>query len=183
MAKVVTDKMPAPFAFVVQRGVPPASHVRFVGLEITSTSQANADPNAKPYPINGQTPILITMTQADNVTVDRCYIHGTDTVDVNHALIGNQGASNIAVIDSEISNIHYAGLEAHGILFTASNGPFKITNNKISATTEDILFGGSGVSLPAPFNGMVPSDVEIRYNWLYKPEAEWLPLTTGLKPR
>jgi len=174
MAKLVSDRMPPPIGV---RNDSIISHVRLVGLEITSSSVANADPNAKPWPVNGQTPVLVSLTQADNIVVDRCYIHGTDTVDVNHAVMGNKGSSYISVVDSEISNVHYMGLEAHGILFTASPGPFKIVNNKISATTEDVLFGGSGVNLPAPYNGMVPSDIEIRYNWFYKPES-WIPETT-----
>jgi hypothetical protein len=185
MARLTTTRMPAVFAIAPRGSSPAAGHVRFVGLEITTDSQVGpgADPNHKPWPINGQTPTLVSLQGTDSITVDRCYIHAPDTTDVNHAIAAIQGATNIAVIDSEISGIHYGSNEAHGFLMTGSTGPVKLTNNKISATTEDVLFGGAGAKLPAPYNGYVPADIEIRYNWLWKDEAFWLPRTTGQGPQ
>jgi len=50
----------------------------------------------------------------------------------------------------------------------------KIVNNYLESTGENILFGGAG-GLNHPW---VPSDIEIRGNYLFKP-LSWVPLTTG----
>ncbi|MBC8124525.1 MAG: T9SS type A sorting domain-containing protein, partial [Candidatus Kapabacteria bacterium] len=44
-------------------------------------------------------------------------------------------------------------------------GPFKILNNYLQASGENIMFGGGAPSIP----GLVPSDIEIRGNTLIKP--------------
>ena len=111
-----------------------------------------------------------------NITVDRCFIHGSDTQDVRQAVVAN--GVNVAVIDSYISDIHDATLDSQGVLAYRTTGPIKIVNNFISATTENILFGGAG----GPVNPYVPADIEIRGNWLYKP-LSWIPLTTGGRGR
>jgi hypothetical protein len=121
------------------------------------------------------------MTGVNNVTIDRCYIHGSDTQDVVHAVFANQGASYIALIDSQVSDIHGFGSDAQAFLATSSQGPFKLTNNLLSASTEDVMFGGAGVKAPPPYNGYVPSDIEIRNNHFYKPES-WIPQTSGQRP-
>jgi hypothetical protein len=107
-----------------------------------------------------------------NIILDRCYIHGSDTQDVRQAVVAN--GINVAVIDSYISDIHDATLDSQGVLAYRTPGPLKIVNNFISSSTENILFGGAGGSA----NPYVPSDIEIRGNWLYKP-LSWIPLTTG----
>src|SRR6059058_5987902 len=44
-------------------------------------------------------------------------------------------------------------------------GPFHILNNYLEAAGENIFFGGSTPAIP----GLVPSNIEIRGNYLYKP--------------
>ena len=181
MAKLVSPNMQPALAITTKGTAAATSHVRLVGLELTSTSTAKADPAHKPWPINGQCPILLALQGTDSITIDRCYIHGSDVVDVTHAVIAYQGASNIAVVDSWISDAHIGGSDSQAFCMTSSPGPGKLVNNHFSASSEDVMFGGSGVNLPAPFNGYVPSDLEIRNNHFYKPES-WIPQTTGEKP-
>lgn len=182
MAKLVTALQPSVFMLEPKLNLPAASHIRFVGLEITTSSEWGAVPDNKPWPINGQSPVLVSLKGTDSITIDRCFIHGDKDHDVIHAVIGFQGASNIAIVDSEISEIHTGGMDAQAFVMTASQGPVKLLNNKLSASTEDVMFGGAGVGAPPPFNGMVPSDIEIRNNWFWKDEA-WIPRTTGNKPQ
>ena len=182
MAKIVSDKLGSPISFVARNGQPAAGHVRFVGLEITSSSTVKSNPDNKPWPINGQTPILVGITQTDNVTIDRSYIHGSDTVDVTHDIMAFQGASNIAVIDSWVSDAHLGQSDAQAFCMTSSEGPVKRVNNYFSGSTEDVMFGGAGANLPPPYNGYVPADIEIRGNHMFKPE-EWVPRTTGVRPQ
>lgn len=167
---------------------PGAGHYRLVGLEITPASGAprvyslvNVD--FVTSWVDGKVRTLAKevapqLAPSDDfphdITVDRCYIHGSDTQDVRQGVVANGIA--VAVIDSHISDIHDSTMDSQGILAYRTSGPLKIVDNFISATTENILFGGAG----GPVNPYVPSDVEIRGNWLYKP-LSWIPLTTGGK--
>jgi hypothetical protein len=79
------------------------------------------------------------------------------------------GASS-AVIDSHVSEIHAAGYDSQAILGYNGPGPFKIVNNYLEASTENIMFGGADPKIP----DLVPSDIEIRRNHLFKP-LKWRP--------
>ncbi|MGC2110388.1 MAG: hypothetical protein WA655_12780 [Candidatus Korobacteraceae bacterium] len=154
-----------------------ANHFRFVGLELTSNSNIGCDPGNNP-PIacwsfyiyqsqssdDGNTAYL-----SDSMTIDRCYVHGisngANSQDVIHAIGAN--ATNFAVMDSYISDIHITGSEAQGILGYYTPGPVKIVDNYISSTTQEIMFGGAG----GTDNPYVPSDIEIRRNTLFKPTS------------
>lgn len=145
-----------------------ANHWRLAGLEVTSASTQGCQPNHLPKAINCFTYILVgpsgnTAVEPDSFTIDRCYIHASPTIDIQHAIVGNE--SNLAVVDSYISDIHLYGAEAQGILAYTTPGPIKIVNNYIEAATENILFGGAG----GPNNPYVASDVEVRNNYLFKP--------------
>ena len=133
-----------------------ANHIRLAGLEITTQASSSNALLAMAY--NGN-------TIPDSITVDRCYIHGDETHDSHRGVEMN--ASNAAVIDSYISDIHYGTNEAQAIGLWWTPGPLKIVDNFLSATTQEVLFGGAG-GLQNPY---VPSDVEIRNNHLFKPLA------------
>jgi hypothetical protein len=160
MAKVVTPNTAA--AFQVNGG---ANHWRFAGIEITSASRYVPSPNTSP---NGYTYFLVgsqshPVPLPDSITIDRCYIHGSAGQDV---VTGVQGtASSYAVVDSYISEIHAPGQDSQAFASYDSPGPFKVVNNYLEAAGENIMFGGSG----ANNNRGVPSDIEIRNNYLFKP--------------
>jgi hypothetical protein len=170
--------------------LPGASNYRLTGLEVTPAAGAprvydlifidyvGSDADAKFQSLAKN--IAPGLVKGDafpkNITIDRCFLHGADTQDARRAVSANGIA--VAVIDSHISDIHDATLDSQGILSYRTPGPIKIVNNFISATTENILFGGAG----GPTNPYVPADIEIRGNWLYKPMS-WIPLTTGGRGR
>ncbi|HVP50189.1 MAG TPA: hypothetical protein VMT56_03100 [Candidatus Bathyarchaeia archaeon] len=161
-----------------------SNHFRFVGVEFTSMSNYGCNPTSNPpqacfsyYLISGRTsndgkPDNL----ADSITVDRCYLHGTsngaNSQDVNHAIGAN--ATNFALIDSYISDIHYSTFDSQAVLAFYTPGPIKIVNNFLSATTEDVMFGGAG----GYNNPYLPSDIEIRANHFYKDPA-WDSCGTG----
>ncbi len=164
-----------------------ANHFRLVGLQLTSTSTYGCQPSNNPpiacwsyYIVQAQSPDDgsdgSTSHLSDSITVDRCYIHGltngANSQDVSHGIGAN--ATNLAVIDSYISDIHITGTEAQGILGYYTPGPIKIVNNYISSTTQEIMFGGAG-GLTNPY---VPSDIELRRNVLFKPTS-WDSCGTG----
>ena len=51
-------------------------------------------------------------------------------------------------------------------------GPIKLVNNHLEAAGENVMLGGSGGGA----FGYVPSDIEVRNNYIYKPLA-WVPLS------
>jgi hypothetical protein len=166
MPKLVTPKtMPV---FQVNGG---ANHWRLAGLEITTAStfvqQNSRNGNGYAYFLIGsqfnQSPL------PDSFTIDRCYIHGTPQQDIVTAVQGN--ASNYAVIDSYISDIHAPGQDSQAVAAYDTPGPVKIVNNHLEAAGENVMFGGAGKN----FNRGVPSDIEIRNNYLYKPLAWAMP--------
>jgi hypothetical protein len=152
---------------------PGASHYRLVGLEIRSDSTVGGNPTQNP-PSNNWSYYLIQTTDGvpgdplvNSVTFDRIYAHGSDTQDVIHAV--NLDGSSMAIVDSYISDIHMQAADAQGILVTSlSPGPYKIVDNYISASTENVMFSPTD-NLGTSNNPYLPSDIEIRNNWLYKP--------------
>ena len=97
-------------------------------------------------------------------------VHGGPTQDLQQGI--QMTASNYAVIDSYVDDVHIKGFDSSGIGVNTAPGPFKIVNNFVSASTENIMFGGAG----AGWGGYVPSDIEIRNNYLFKP-LSWVPLS------
>ena len=153
---------------------PGANHYRLVGLEIDSDSTKGGNPSATP-PSNNWSYYLVQTTRAvasealvDSVTFDRVYAHGSDSQDVIHAV--NLDGSNMAIVDSYVSDIHMQGQDAQGVLVFFSPGPYKIVNNYVSASTENIMFSPAD-GLGNANNPYLPSDIEIRKNYLYKPPA------------
>jgi hypothetical protein len=163
MPKIVSPGATAPLTLP-----PGANHYRLVGLEIYSASTQGCNPNSSP-PQNCYTYQLVYGASVpgqplvDSVTVDRCYLHGSPTQDVQRAVHAN--GSNFAVIDSYISDIHMSTYDSQAIAAYYSPGPIKIVNNFLSATGEDVMFGGAG-GLSNPW---VAADIEIRNNHFFKP--------------
>lgn len=104
-----------------------------------------------------------------DITIDRCYIHGNATGNVTRGITGN--CKSLTVIDSYIGNIHGVGYDTQAICGWNGPGPFRITNNYLEASGENIMFGGADSSIA----GLNPSDIEIRRNTLNKP-LTWNPL-------
>jgi hypothetical protein len=175
MPKVVTPNVAA--VFQVNGG---ANHWRFAGIEMTSASTYIPAPKASP---NGYTYFLVgsqshPVPLPDSITIDRCYLHGADGSMANGVrgqdiVTAVQGtASNYAIVDSYISNIHAPGQDSQAFGAYDTPGPIKLVNNYLSAAGENVMFGGSGGNN----NRGVPSDIEIRNNYLFKP-LTWVPLT------
>jgi hypothetical protein len=169
MPKIVTPNVAA--VFQVNGG---ANHWRFAGIEMTSASTYVPAPKTSP---NGYTYFLVgsqshPVPLPDSIVIDRCYIHGSPKQDVVTAVQGT--ASNYAIVDSYISDIHAPGQDSQAFGAYDTPGPIKLVNNYLEAAGENVMFGGSGGNN----NRGVPSDLEIRSNYLFKPLA-WVPLTTA----
>ena len=103
-----------------------------------------------------------------DLTFDRVWIHGGASVEMGTCVELNSAST--AIIDSYIDNCHSNILTDGGYGIRGGNGPgpYKIVNNYIAGSGLNIFFGGVDPSVA----GLVPSDIEIRRNYLFKP-ASW----------
>ena len=85
--------------------------------------------------------------------------------------------TNFAVVDSYISDIHQSTWDSQAILAYWTPGPIKIVDNFLSASTEDVMFGG----VMSPNLPYIPSDIEIRDNHFFKPMS-WRAVGITLPP-
>jgi hypothetical protein len=93
---------------------------------------------------------------------DRCYIHGWPNVNFKRGIALNGG--DISVTNSWISDFHSDFQEAQALDGGNGPGPFHIINNYLEGAAENVLFGS-----PSSIPGLVPTGIEIRRNYLYKP--------------
>ncbi len=140
---------------------PGAHHFRFAGIEFTTT---HASPEVVTYSLidlgyAGQADISEC---ANHITLDRCYLHGTQYGSMQRALIANSATT--AVIDSYFSEIKALCLEAQCILAYNGPGPFKIHNNYLEGAGENVMFGGAASNAAS----MLPCDIEVTNNYFYK---------------
>jgi hypothetical protein len=142
-----------------------AHHFRFVGVEITTTFASTSATNYGLVMLEapgGNTSLAQAPT---DLVFDRCYIHGTPTGNVRRAIVMN--SARTAVVDSYLSDLHEVGADSQALASWNGPGPFKIVNNYLEGAGENVLFGGVDPAIP----NLVPSDVEIRTNYLFKPRS------------
>ncbi|MEO5816102.1 MAG: Ig-like domain-containing protein [Gemmatimonadaceae bacterium] len=136
-----------------------AHHFRLVALEVSVPASI-----ANTGLIRLGTSYESTVAQLPHdLVLDRMYIHGTAT-GTNRRCVSLNGASS-AVIDSYISDCHEANGDAQAIAGWSGPGPFKIVNNYLEASGENVMFGGGDPLI----SGVIPSDIEIRRNHITKP--------------
>jgi hypothetical protein len=138
---------------------PGANHYRFIGLEITRAGSLLVSGLA----------IGRENGPVDHVIFDRVWMHGTPQDETTRA-INLTAMSHVAVVDSFFTDfVCIAGTGSctdSQVLGTGGghspSGPFKIVNNFLEASGENILFGGTPATA-------TPADIEIRGNHLFKP--------------
>ena len=139
-----------------------AHHYRFQGIEF-STSTASI----KIYDLvrfgEGRREQKTLDSVPHHLVIDRCYIHGFDTQDSQRGVSLNSAESTVS--NSYISDIHGVGFEAQAIGAWNGPGPFHIINNYLEAAGENVMIGGADPGVP----NLVPSDIEIRRNHMFKP--------------
>lgn len=135
-----------------------ANHYRFLGVEVTRESSgasvvALAGPKGP--------------TSADHIIFDRVWMHGTPHDETRRGLFLS-GTTYVAVVDSFFSDFHCmanACIDSQTLSGAAGDlpmGPFKIVNNFLEASGENILLGGAAATA-------TPADIEIRHNHFFKP--------------
>src|SRR5206468_10431435 len=100
-----------------------------------------------------------------DIVIDRSYLHGNDSGNYRRGVALN--GARLAIVDSYLANFHDSNTDSQAIAGWNGPGPFKIVNNYLEAASENIMFGGGDPSIA----NLVPSDIEIRRNHLFKPTA------------
>lgn len=160
MPKILT-----PGATPAIAAAPGAHHYRFVGIEIGLAPGVTSNNGVV---IFGSGAATALSELPHDLILDRCYVHGSPVADVQRGVVVN--GARMAVIDSTVSDIHAASIDSQAILGWAGPGPFKIVNNYLEASGENVMFGGADPRIA----DLVPSDIEIRNNHFEKP-LSWRP--------
>ena len=142
-----------------------AHHYRFTGVEIGATSSAN-DINAIVRFGDNTTAQNSAATTANNLILDRTYIHGLPNLSTRRCVMLNSAST--AVIDSWLSECHSNDGDSQAIVGWNGPGPFLIQNDYLEAGHEVIMFGGGGMTTA----NASPADITIRGNHITRP-ASW----------
>ena len=139
---------------------PGAHSWRFVGIEFAIAPGTPAN-----YGIVrlGEGDETRTRDLPSDIVVDRCWVHGNPTANARRGVSLN--GIRLAVIDSYLSDFHEIGADSQALVGWNGPGPFKIVDNYLEGAAENVLFGGADSAI----QGIVPSDIEIRRNYLFKP--------------
>jgi hypothetical protein len=98
---------------------------------------------------------------------DRCIVRTRDErTSLQRGITLNSASTTVT--NSYIAGIKWAGVETQAIGGWNGPGPFLIENNYLEAAGINVLFGGAVTPIP----DLVPSDITIRNNRLYK-RPEW----------
>ena len=106
------------------------------------------------------------------IVLDRVYVHGHKTKGQKRCIALN-GAS-LDVLNSFVSACAAVAIDSQAIAGFNGPGPFKISNNYLEGSTENILFGGADPKIP----NLVPSDIQITRNLFTKPVSWRNPVLT-----
>ncbi len=141
-----------------------AHHFRFIGIEFKPV-----DANAFVYDLVKFGDGSGTQNSLDQVPhhliLDRCYIHAYETQQLKRGVALNSASSE--VINSYLAGFKVSGQDSQAIMGWNGPGPFRIVNNYLEGAAENVLFGGADPSIP----NLVPSDIEVRNNYFFKPLA------------
>jgi hypothetical protein len=139
-----------------------ASRYRFTGVEFGSVSSVT-DVNAVVRLGDNTNAQYNAATTANNLILDRVYIHGSPTQQIKRCVMLNSATS--AVIDSWLGECHSNQGDSQAIVGWNGPGPFLIQNNHLEAGHEVVMFGGGDMSTA----NASPSDITIRGNHITRP--------------
>ena len=98
-----------------------------------------------------------------DLVFDRVYVHGDPVAGQKRGIALNSAATDIT--NSYFEDFKGRGLDTQAVAGWNGSGPYRIENNYMEATGENLLFGGAD---PGIVN-LVPSDITIRRNVFTKP--------------
>ena len=136
-----------------------ANHYRFIGMKLLASRKVQVLSRLLDRRVGCQRIILF---------FDRVWMHGTPQDETRRALFFS-GTTYMAVVDSFFSDFHCTAMgycvDSQAIAGAAGDlpmGPYKIVNNFLEASGENIFLGGGEAT-------KTPADIEIRNNYFLKP--------------
>jgi hypothetical protein len=141
-----------------------AHHYRFTGVEIGATSSTPWINTIVRFGDN-TTAQNSAATTANNLILDRTYIHGLPALSSRRCIMMNSAST--AVVDSWVSECHSNDGDSQAIIGWNGPGPYLIQNNHLEAGHEVIMFGGGGVTV----QNVSPSDITVRGNHITRPSS------------
>jgi hypothetical protein len=159
LARILTNTISS--AIVTNLG---ASHYRITGVELGATS-AVTNINAIVRFGEGSGYQNTVASIANNLILDRVWVHGSSTMHMNRCLLLNSATS--AVVDSWLADCHSNNGESQAIVGWNGPGPYLIQNNHLEAGHEVVVFGGS----TATITNQSPSDITLRGNHITRPTS------------
>ena len=157
LAKLVMNRGGMSGPIVLASG---ANHYRLIGLEVTRVAGTGVV-----YALASPTSSAVT----SKIIYDRIWFHGT-THDETTRGIQLGGSTYVAVVDSFFTDFHCVystgsctdAQAINGGINIHPMGPYKIDDNFLEASGENILFGGGSAT-------QTPADIEITHNYMFKP--------------
>jgi hypothetical protein len=137
-----------------------ANHYRLIGLEITRPAGTG---------VVTALASIATGGTANNLIFDRVWMHGTAQDETTRG-IWLVGGTHVSLVDSFLTDFHCIAVSGSctdaqaiaGGLGSDPGGPYKIVNNFLEASGENVMFGGgAGTTTPA--------DIQISHNHMFKP--------------
>ncbi len=162
MATVLTPNVGPVFTTEIS-----AQFYRLIGLELAVVSNPQPPENYVLVQLGDGNATSVSQVPSD-IIIDRCYVHGNPTLDIKRGIQTN--SARTAVIDSYVSEFHAIAQDAQAIGGWSGPGPFKIVNNYLEASGENVIFGGATAYAPE----LMPQDGDIEFNYFYKP-LSWNP--------
>ena len=144
------------------RTAPGAHHYRFIAVEFAPATGTRAI-NSLIELGDGVRDQASLAAVPHHLIFDRVYAHGGASDHLRRAFALNSGTT--AIVNSHVSDCHETLHDAQAIGGWNGPGPFKIVNNYVEASGENVMFGGGDPSI----DKLVPSDIEIRGNHFHKP--------------
>lgn len=150
-----------------------AKHYAIVGIEfLPSTPKADGSYFTDVIDFGDPNPTTL-VGLAEDLLIDRCYIHGADAGGQRRGVALNAG--NSTVRDSHISGFRDHNGDSQAVQMSNGPGPYWLWNNYLEAASEPILIGGSDPLIV----GLVPGQaggITIQKNTVAKSD-EWKPGT------
>lgn len=153
-----------------------ANHYRLAGIEFSTTGNSYNTYNLvlMGWGITDLSHALWRKIQATSVDqlphhiiYDRCIFRSSSDDEFARRGLMAEGRY-IGVVDSYFSNFKDRA-DSQAIMAYNSPGPYKIVNNFLEASGENIMFGGSDPAIA----DMIPADIEIRRNHFFKRDSWW----------
>lgn len=150
---------------------------RIEGLEIKVTGASNSNPNGYAIAVGHSYEL-----HANHVELKHLWIHGVSGAGNLLYGVGLVAVDNARIADSYFDSIANGGAEAHAVMILYSHGPVDVINNRLSASTQDVLIGGTIMTA-----GLLPSFMNFTGNLMdkdrnYKTDAPAVLTITAAPP-